>query len=72
MLGRGLSQVPSEDLEGLLRALHKKRVELPLRRETLLVMGMNRLADHADVLIGLDERGLRAVLVAVLAERRAR
>ena len=70
MLGRGLSQVPNEDLEGLLRALHKGRVELPLRRETLMVMGMNRLADNADLLIGLDERGLRAVLVAVLAERR--
>lgn len=70
MLGRGLSDVPDEDLKALLRALHHERLELPLRRETLMVMGMNRLADNADVLIGLDAKGLRAVLVAVLAERR--
>ena len=71
MLGRALSRVPSEDLEGLLRAVHHGRVEFPLRREALMLMGMNRLADHADVLIGLDEKGVRAVVVAVLAERRS-
>lgn len=67
---KALRDVPDEDLKALLRALHHGRLELPLRRETLMLMGMNRLADHADVLIGLDEKGVRAVLVAVLAERR--
>ncbi len=70
MLGRGLSKVPSSDLEGLMRAIYKGRVEFPLRRETLMMMGMNRLAEQADVLLGLDEKATRAVLVAVLAERR--
>lgn len=67
---RGLSKVPTEDLEDLLRAIHQGRLEFPLRREHLMVMGLNRLADGADVLIGLDERGVRAVIVAVIAERR--
>ncbi len=67
---RGLTQVPSEDLEELLRAVHRGRLEFPLRRQGLLLLGMNRLAEHASLLQGLDERGLRAVLVAVLAERR--
>ena len=70
-LGQALTKVPTEDLEALLRAVHRGRVEFPLRRQGLLLLGMNRLADHASVLQGLDERGLRAVLVAVLAERRA-
>ncbi len=70
MIGQGLSQVPTEDLEALLRALHRGRLEFPFGRRVLLLLGMNRLADHASLLQGLDERGLRAVLVAVLAERR--
>lgn len=72
MFGRGLSEVPTEDLEALLRAVHRGRLEFPLRRQGLLLLGMNRLAEHASLLQGLDERGLRAVLVAVLAERRRR
>ncbi|HJK90991.1 MAG TPA: hypothetical protein RMH85_00110 [Polyangiaceae bacterium LLY-WYZ-15_(1-7)] len=68
--GAGLRPVPTEDLVALLRALHRGRLAYPLRREALLLMGMNRLAEHADLLVGLDERGLRSVLTAVIAERR--
>lgn len=68
--GRGLSKVPIEDLTALLRLVHRGGLRFPLRRQALLEMGMNRLAESADVIIGLDERGLRAVLVAVIAERR--
>ncbi|MEO0322261.1 MAG: hypothetical protein AAF447_04855 [Myxococcota bacterium] len=69
-LGRGLAAVPAEDLVKLLRLVHQGHVAFPLTRVELLVRGMNRLADHADVLVGLDEAGVRAVIVAVLAERR--
>lgn len=68
----GLTRVADAELEGLLRALYKSRFELPLTRQTLLSMGLHGLADHGNVIIGLDARGLQAVLVAVLAERRAR
>ena len=32
-------------------------------------MGLNRVADYGDALIGLDDKGLRAVVATVLAER---
>ena len=70
MIGQGLSAVPDDDLVKLLRLIYQGHVAFPLTRVELLVRGMNRLADHGDVLVGLDEGGVRSVLVAVLAERR--
>ena len=67
---RGLSRVPNSDLEELLRAVHAGRVEFPLQGSGLLLLGLNRLADNAAPLLGLDERGVRAVIAVVLAERR--
>ena len=67
--GRGLRPVPTEDLKTLLSAVHGQKVAFPLTRRWLLEMGMNRLAESADVLLGLEEAGVRAVLVAVIAER---
>ncbi len=71
MFGTGLTKVPDEDLMGLLRALHHGRLTFPITRSMLFTMGMNQLAEHADPLLGLSEDGVRAVLVTVLAERRA-
>lgn len=70
--GRGLSSVPDEELETLLRRVHRGEITYPLRRSELLLMKTPQLAELGDVLLGLDEGGVRAVLVAVLAERRAR
>lgn len=70
--GRGLTQVSIEELEALLRALHRGRFELPLERHTLHLMALHGLAEHGGILVGLDARGLQAVLVSVLAERKAR
>ena len=70
MFGRALSQTPTEDLEILLRFAHQGKIDYPVTRKMLLLMGMNRMAEMADILFGLDERGTRAVLIAVLAERR--
>lgn len=67
---RGLTRVPDSDLEELLRAIHAGRVEFPLQGPGLLLLGLNRLADEGASLMGLDERGVRAVIAAVLAERR--
>ena len=69
--GAGLSRASTDELKALFVALHHGRLAFPLERTTILLLGLNGLADHADVLVGLDERGVRAVLVAVLAERRA-
>ena len=68
--GTALSGAPTEEIRALLAAVHRGRVAFPLERTTVMLMGLNGLADHADLLVGLGERGVRAVLVAVLAERR--
>ena len=67
--GKGLTEVPTRDLKKLFKALHRGEVPCPLRTSTLMTMGMNRLANHSDLLRGLDERALRSVLTCVLAER---
>jgi len=67
----GLTKLPREDLEALLRLLHRDELELPLTRQYLLTRGFHRLAEHGALLLGLEEPAVRAVLVAVIAERRA-
>lgn len=67
---RGLTRVPSSDLEALLRAVHAGRLEFPLQGSGLRLLGLNRLADDAAPLLGLDERAVRAMIAVVLAERR--
>ncbi|MCA9575020.1 MAG: hypothetical protein H6726_27000 [Sandaracinaceae bacterium] len=66
----GLTLVPDEDLEALIRLAYQGQIPFPLERRRLMELGLNRIADHASVIVGLDERALRAVVSAVLAERR--
>ena len=67
----GLSPVPDEDIENLVRLIYQGHIPFPLERRRLLELGLNRLAENGGLIVGLDERGVRAVLAAVLAERRA-
>lgn len=67
---RGLVGVTDADLVALLRALHRGELECPITRIGLAQAGLLRLGDELEVLRDLDERGCRAVLVAVLVERR--
>jgi hypothetical protein len=66
---RGLTALPDEDLIKLMRRLHGGTLDFPLTRHGMLLRGLNRIAEHGDLLFGLDEAGVRAVLVAVIAER---
>ena len=66
----GLTAVPDDELLVLLRRVHEKQLSFPLKRSELLLLKTPRLAEHGDVLLGLDEAGVRAVLVSVIAERR--
>lgn len=68
----GLKHVSSEDLKALLRALHRGELKTPIARTTLTEVGFFHLGDEVDVLRGLDDAGVRAVLVSVLAERQPR
>lgn len=68
--GQGLSHISSKDLKRLLRAVHRGDVDCPINQIGLAELNLLRLGDELGHLRGLDARGLQAVLVAVLAERR--
>lgn len=69
----GLLDVSTRALETLLRAVHHGRTEVPLTPVGLAALG---LQEDANVILnhlrGLDAPAIRAVLVAVIAERRKR
>ena len=68
---RGLRDVKTEDLRHMLRKLHRGELPCPLEPVGLTVAGLFQLIDQVEVLRGLDAPAVRAVLVSVLAERRA-
>ena len=71
MIGsNGLREVSTRDLKELLRFVHRGALSCPIDRIGLATVGLLRLGDDLSVLADLDERGTRAVLVAVIAERR--
>jgi hypothetical protein len=66
----GLTDVPTEDLKRTLRAVHRGELPCPITADTLACVGLqNRSAHLLSTLRDLDERAVRAVLVAVIAER---
>ncbi len=68
---RGLTKVSNEDLERLLRIVHRATVPFPISRGSLVLCAFGHLEAELDLLVGLDQAGARALLVAVIAERRA-
>ena len=67
----GVTKLPTRDVETLLARLHRGELRLPLTHPNLLASGLPHLVDRVGFLSGLDGAALRAVLVAVLAERKA-
>lgn len=69
----GLVDVATGDLEKALRALHKGDLDLPVSPIGLARVGLHHCASPLmQGLRDLDQRGVHAVLVAVLAERKPR
>ena len=66
----GLARLSDEEVAGLLRALHRGELRFPIRLSDLIGSGFPHVAEKAEIVQGLDERGLRVLLVAVMAERR--
>lgn len=70
--GRGLVPVQDEALRTLMRGLYRGEITTPLDLPSLTRIGLqycsSELLHH---LRGLDDHAIRAVLVAVLAERKA-
>lgn len=70
-LPMALTGVPTHELEQLLRLVHHQKIEIPITPVSLAFAGLqHRAAELMQSLRGLDEKGARAVLVAVLAERK--
>ncbi len=69
-MGRGLTHLTDPQLERLLRAVHRGYITCPIDAEQLMTAGLADIFDRAGFLGGLDEAGVKAVLIAVLAERR--
>ena len=68
----GLTRVTTAELERALAAVHRGVLRLPLDVPELARVGLQRSAGELmAALRNLDAAGVRAVLVAVLAERRA-
>lgn len=67
----GLSRVSTEDLTRLLRIVHRGTVPFPISRASLVLCAFGHLEGELDLLVGRDQAGARAMLVAVIAERRA-
>jgi hypothetical protein len=66
----GLTEVPTEDLKRALRAIHRGELPCPVTADTLACVGLqDRSPPLLEALRELDARGVRAVLVAVIAER---
>ena len=68
--GIGLSRVQTDALKNLLKHIHRRTITCPFERSTLLLMGLNEIAEEGPILCGLEEKAVRALLVSVLAERK--
>ncbi len=66
----GLTEVPTDDLKRCLRAVHRGDLPCPVTADTLALVGLqDRSPPLLETLRDLPEAGVRAVLVAVIAER---
>ena len=54
----------------MLSRVYRGQLGCPVTQDRLVVAGLPQLVDKVDFLKGLDEPAVRAVLVAVIAERR--
>jgi len=66
----GLTHLTTAQLERLLAAVHREQLACPLDAAQLHASGLSDVADRVAALRGLDRRAVKAVLVAVIAERR--
>jgi len=66
----GLSGLKLLDLKRLLSRVHDGSLPCPMDPGRLHAAGLSYLVDRVNFLSGHDERTVRAVLVAVIAERK--
>ena len=68
--GEGLTSLKTAELKKLLGILHKGQFDLPISAHSIACAGFQyKHAELMSAFRGVDEAGIRAVLVCVLAER---
>ncbi len=68
--GLGLTELRTEELEALLRLVYQDKLSCPFDRQQLMTMGLNRVSEFGELLCHREAADVRAILFAVLAERR--
>lgn len=71
MQHEGLTRLTDEHLRTLYKQVYRGGLSCPFQRRDLLNLGLNPQAEEGDMLFGLEEPAVRAVILAVLAEREA-
>ena len=66
----GLTRLSTHHLTQIIKKIYAGELSCPFRRSDLLMRGLNAVAEDGDILFGLEEAGVRAVITATLAERR--
>ncbi|MFN3198965.1 MAG: hypothetical protein ACE366_11260 [Bradymonadia bacterium] len=70
MVNQGLTEVSTEALKTVLKALHHDQLPCPVGPAGIAALGLQYTdGPLLNALRGLDTRGVRAVIVSVLAER---
>ena len=65
-----LTGVPTEEIKALLRNVYRGEIAFPITTAGLALVGLQHRAEEIlQSLRSLDEAGVRAVLIAVAAER---
>lgn len=67
-----LTRVSTEELQRLLRAVHRETLDFPITRSNLIACAFGHVEEHLGAIVGLDKNAAHRLLVAVLAERRPR
>jgi hypothetical protein len=67
----GLTRVPTDTLVRVLRLVHHGELACPFTPVGLVNARLQDVGDDLGILRGLDRRAVVAVLVSVIAERRA-
>lgn len=66
----GLTRLSTDHLKQLIKKIYTRELSCPFGRSDLLMRGLNAVAEEGDLLFGLDEVSVCAVISATLAERR--
>ncbi len=67
----GMSRVSDDDLKRLLKTLHRGYLRTPITRSGLIEAAFGHVEADLDAMVGRDMPSAQALIVCVLAERKA-